>query len=388
MSSDPDRPLVAPQRSDHRSGNGRRCRWGRPTRAFAARSLVVAGLLALTSWGVSRSHELCEAEAAYRNGDLVTALRRALDHLDHRPRDRPAVRLVALCLSRLDFADSAESYYCRAGRLGLEDLHVRAYGLVRGNCRLKAETAYRQILAKWPGDSQALRRLGAELMTMMRWDEAIDVARRLARTLGGEVDGLAMMAAIQHYDNKEEAIVTYQRLFEIDPELRRLPSAPEFRQIFWAQLAEDFLAVGQTENALRLLERAPPADRGPIWTWLVGRAYCLDGRFDEAERRWREAVQKDSKMTDAWIELGRLALARNRPEEAIAPLERASELVPRAYMPSYLLSLTYRLTGQVDLADRHRARAERFRGESPPASGSNVRDTSTNLQATRRCDDP
>ena len=58
--------------------------------------------------------------------------------------------MAALCLSRLDFADSAEPYYRRAGRLSRDDLHVRAYGLVRANRRLQAEAAHRQILEQWP----------------------------------------------------------------------------------------------------------------------------------------------------------------------------------------------------------------------------------------------
>jgi tetratricopeptide (TPR) repeat protein len=258
-------------------------------------------------------------------------------------------------------------------QLDLDDLHVRAYGLVRGNRRREAEAAYREILARWPDDPLALRRLAAELMTVMRWDEALGLAERLRRTPGGDVDGLAMVAAIQHQDNKEGAVAAYRRLFEVDPQLRRLPSSPAFRRVFWSQLTEDFLAIGAPAEACRHLDRAPPADRGPHWMWLLGRTYHQDGALDEAGRYWREAVRADPGLTDAWIELGRLALARNRPEEAIAPLERAAGLEPRAYAPAYHLALAYRQVGRLDLAERYRRRAERLRDAPASTPGAATR---------------
>ena len=52
---------------------------------------------------------------------------------------------------------------------------------------------------------------------MMRWREALEVAERLARIPGGEVDGLAMIGAIQHHDDKAMAAAAYKRVLEIDP---------------------------------------------------------------------------------------------------------------------------------------------------------------------------
>src|SRR4051794_23479791 len=209
------------------------------------RLLAIASLLAFTAWNVTRSNALEEALAAYRRGDFAAGLGRAEDHLDRRPWSREASRVSALCLSRLDFPDQAEGHYRRAGELDLDDLHTRAYGLVRGNRRQQAEEAYRQILSARPDDPLALRRLGAELITMMRWAEALELARKLSRLPDGEVDGYSMIGAIQHHDDKEAAAAAYRKVLEIDPDLRRLPSAPEFRKVFWTQLTEDLLAIGR-----------------------------------------------------------------------------------------------------------------------------------------------
>jgi hypothetical protein len=44
-----------------------------------------------------------------------------------------------------------------------------------------------------------------------------------AECADGQIDGLAMIAAIQHHDSKEVAGSAYRRVFDRDPGLRRLP---------------------------------------------------------------------------------------------------------------------------------------------------------------------
>lgn len=335
--------------------------------SWIVRALVFAGLLIVTVWNHSRGEALGEARAAYGRGDYVTGLRRACDHLDRSPWSREAARVAALCLSRLDFPAAAEPYYRKAGTLEVEDLHVRAYGLVRGNRRREAEEAYRQILLRRPEDPLALRRLGAELITMTRWREALEVAERLARTPDGEVDGLAMIGAIQHHDDKAMAAAAYKRVLQIDPKLERLPKDRGFRRVFWTQLTDELLSIGQPEEARRFLEQAPPEDRGPNLSWLLGRVYYQEGNFDQADHHWTEAVQSDEKLIDAWIDLGRLALGRNLPARAVVALERAAALDPKAYVPAYHLAQAYQRIGKDELAARYRAKVELLRSEAPSA---------------------
>ena len=79
-----------------------------------------------------------------------------------RPPDAPALQptaalVAARCLSRLGRPDQAEAHYQKAAPLDLEDLHIRALGLVVNNRREPAILAYREIL-----ETPARRRAGLE----------------------------------------------------------------------------------------------------------------------------------------------------------------------------------------------------------------------------------
>src|SRR5262249_9398351 len=127
-------------------------------------ALVLLGLSLLTAWNLTRSDALVEARRAEARGDLARGLQRALDHLVRQPWSHEAALVAARCLSRLDFADEAEEYYRRIGRLSLSDLQIRAYGLVRGPHPERAIPAYHEILERSPENVTAMRRLAAVLL--------------------------------------------------------------------------------------------------------------------------------------------------------------------------------------------------------------------------------
>src|SRR5262249_45485677 len=114
--------------------------------------------------------------------DYLLALRRALDQLDQRPGDADARRLAALSLSQFDYATEAEPYYALARlreRLSVEDLHIRAMGLSRGNLRERAVAAYKEILELVPDDPEALQKLAAIDYSLSQYQEALALAQRL-----------------------------------------------------------------------------------------------------------------------------------------------------------------------------------------------------------------
>ena len=188
--------------------------------ALLGHLLLLAGLLALTGWNVTRSNELDQARQAYARSELVPCLQRALDHLSRRPWSREASLLAARCLSLLDFADSAELYYRRAGPLSLDDMQIRAFGLVRGNHRQQAIEAYEEILARWPENITALRRLAAVQLSENNIPQLQALADRLIGSPGGVAIGYTLRGVVDHNEkNREGAVAAFLREF-----LRLIPT--------------------------------------------------------------------------------------------------------------------------------------------------------------------
>lgn len=317
------------------------------------------GLLALTAWNVTRSVALTEAQRAYARGDLVGGLQHALDHLGRRPWSRHATLLAARCLSRLDFADEAETYYRSAGRLSLQDQHVRAYGLVRSRDPDRAIPAYREILRVAPDDVTAMRRLAAVLLARNDRAQLLDLADRLSRLPAGEVIGAMLRGTVHHNDrNPQRAVESFERVLRLDPGLRQMPAA---RPLFWKQLAEDLVACGRLEDAGRYLEQALALGPDAGLLDRLGHIHFLRRDFPEAERCFRQASESDPDDYSPHLNLARLAIHRGRRDEALRELHRARLLAPRQYRVLYSLALLYRQLGQTAEADRVQAEINRVR---------------------------
>jgi tetratricopeptide (TPR) repeat protein len=336
---------------------------GRACQRWIARGFVVIGLVALTAWRATRPDAVAEAEAAYARSDLVTALRRACDRLERWPSSPRAARVAALSLSRLDFAKMADPYYRLASPLGFDDLHHRAYGLVRGNHRNRAIGAYQKLLSRWPHDVLALRRQAAVMISQGQRHAALKVAERLTRIPGGAVIGYTLLGILNHELGEPElAVAAFERVLALDVDLRTMPLNPPDQ--FWSDFATDLIVLGRYADARRYLSRALARGDNAMLMTVNGEAYYRDSLLDQAESSWQKAIELDPNLPMAWLSLGRLALTRNRPHDAIPFLERAARLAPTVYQPLYSLSLAHeRLGGNVE-AERYRRQAERIRSNS------------------------
>ncbi len=302
------------------------------------------GLLAVTAWNLTRSEALQVARRAYARGELTAALRAALDHLDRRPWSREAARVAAACLSRLDFAEAAEGYYARAGTLDLNDLQIRAYGLVRGNHRAKAIRAYEQILERWPGNVTALRRLAAVQFSENNIPQLLGLADRLIKIPGGAPIGHTLRGAVAHVErDREIAVAAFDHVLEVDPELKLMPLP---RREFWSFYAADLIKVGRSEDAERYLKRALEESPDAELMNTLGRAYLQQGRLDEAERCFKEAAEWDRKDATALFNLGKIDLMRKHFESARDHLEQAHRREPQRIDVLHDLSRAHRLLGQ------------------------------------------
>jgi tetratricopeptide (TPR) repeat protein len=94
-----------------------------------------------------------------------------------------------------------------------------------------------------------------------------------------------------------------------------------YADVLW-QRGERMEAVTQIAEALRL----SPGDTGLCIDG--GRMYMELGLLDDADRLAREAVRSAPRSDRAWRLHAQVALARGRPEEALADLHRALAIAP------------------------------------------------------------
>jgi tetratricopeptide (TPR) repeat protein len=312
--------------------------------------LVVTGFSILTIWNLTRSVSLLEARHAYSRGDVPQCLQHALDHLKRQPWSREAALLAARSLSRLDYAEEAEPFFRRAGRLSLADFQVRAYGLARGPHPERAIPAYNAILAGFPDNVTALRRLAAVLLAQNDTPELLRLAERLTLISHGAVIGQTLRGVVYHNDkNPQQAAAAFERVLQLDPELREMPLPPS---LFWRHLASDLIKCGRIEEAGRQLTRALAKTEDAELMNELGHIHFLQGSLDEAQRRFERAAELNPSDSSPHLNLAKLALQRRERELALKHLSHARVLAPRQYEVLYNLASVYRQLGQAADADR------------------------------------
>jgi tetratricopeptide (TPR) repeat protein len=337
-----------------------------PSQTTVVFNLVLIGLLILTAWNVTRSDELLEARRAYTRGDLAPCLEHALNHLGRQPWSREAALLSARCLSRLEYAEDAEPYYRRAGHLELNDAQIRAYGLARGPHPEHSIPAYNAILARWPDNVTALRRLAAVLLAQNDTEQLLKLADRLGEISSGAVIGQTLRGVVYHNDkNPQQAVAAFERVLELDPELREMPLS---RGLFWSHLADDLVTCGRFDEAGRYLSQALVGNPDAYLMNRLGHVYFLQGSLNEAERCFRQAVEWDPSAYAPWLELAKLALQRQEREEALKDLNRARLLAPQQYSVLYSLALVYRQLGRIVDADRIQETIKQLLHNKPASS--------------------
>ncbi len=318
-------------------------------------------------WLGTRFDPLGRAQAAYDRHDYRVALRAARDHLQTWPRDQRAALMSARCLTRLGRVPEAEDYYRRAGALEADDLQSRAYGLVRLNEPTQAAEVYERLLKLRPNEVLALKRLAAVHMGLKQWPKVLALSERLSAIPSEEVAG-STMAGIGHHESKHysQAIASFERVLQLDPELKVMPLPAS---LFWNNFALDLMGQGRSSEARAYLSRALTHGDDAGLMELVGLTYHLEGKPEQAERCWRQAVNWDPGNVDAWLELGRLAMNRKQWNEAVSILEPVVARAPEMVEPVYSLSLAYRQLGKTAEAERYRLRADQLRRSKPAVGG-------------------
>ncbi len=125
----------------------------------------------------------------------------------------------------------------------------------------------------------------------------------------------------------------------------------------WHLLGLNEAAAGRLTEAIQAFRRACDSPDVQPACWLeLGRATLLVGELTEAEKVFRSALELDPGSAPALEGLGQVALARDRPAEAVVFLERALSLVPEATRLHYPLAQAYRKIGDAPAAEAHLAK--------------------------------
>jgi tetratricopeptide (TPR) repeat protein len=221
-------------------------------------------------------------------------------------------------------------------------------------------------LLRWPENVTALRRLAAVELAQNHTKALLELAERLSHIPNGAVIGSTLQGVVYHNDkNPQQAARAFERVLELDPQLREMPLA---HRLFWSHLAEDLVASGRIDDAGRYLTKALADAPDAHLMNRLGRAYFLQGELDLAEHYFRQAMECDPTDYAAYLNLGELALQRHQPEEAQKHLNSARSLVPRHYGVLYSLASLYRQLGQSAEAERVQQTLKELRGESSRTS--------------------
>ncbi|MFY9609095.1 MAG: tetratricopeptide repeat protein [Blastocatellia bacterium] len=199
-----------------------------------------------------------------------------------------------------------------------------------------------------PGYWENYNALGSCFYDFGRYHDAADQFRRVITFQPDNAEGYSNLGAI-HYllGSYNDAVAMYNRAISIHP-----------NEESYTNLGTAYFYLGRYEEAMAAYQEAielnPNEDRH---RWNLGDALMRVGRFKDAEAQFQRAEE----LLEAHLSidpndakrLGQLALylaKLQRADEALALVERATELEPRNTTLKYKKAAVYALTGTRDRA--------------------------------------
>ncbi len=181
-----------------------------------------------------------------------------------------------------------------------------------------AERICREALERIPDDVNMLGLLGAILVKMRRLDQAERVLRRtvrLAPTFAKPHEDLGFV--LLELERYQEAVGVLQKAVRLDPKL-------EFAQF---NLGKALAMTGQGEQADAAFEES--FSLSPERKLLAEAARLhKEGKLEEAEKRYRQALKNNPDNVDAMRLLAMVAAALKRFDDAERLLRRALAIAP------------------------------------------------------------
>jgi len=195
-----------------------------------------------------------------------------------------------------------------------------------------------------PDSAKAWNNLGAALIKAERYVEGEDACRNAIRRRSGYATGYYNLGVALTYQGRPaQAREALTEAIRLDPNDAHAHAALGAVLVMW--LKEPAEAVKSLETALRL----DPQSAGSLH-YLLGKAYHLLGRYEQAAERLEKSVQISSKRKDLLAGLTLLAdvyLSLNRIDAAERVAARAAELAPKGPRVHYALAQVRTRQGRV-----------------------------------------
>ena len=189
----------------------------------------------------------------------------------------------------------------------------------------------------------------------------------MSRTASGQVDGLGLLASINHDADRFDAEATaLEAVLQVDPDLKRYRPGSE---VFWREFGNALVVAHRSAEARDYLRAQITPYCDPVLLDILGAAQKDVGDLDGAEQTWRESARRSPNSLNPWLRLGTLAMDRKRYAQAAESLEKALAIAPDTIEANYLLARAYTFLGRREDARKPFARAEELRKVAPPKPG-------------------
>jgi pentatricopeptide repeat protein len=254
--------------------------------------------------------------------------------LDTWPRDADALLLAARAARRLGKYPEAEGFLNRyQGIRGPdEDLTLEGALLRAERGEVDAVRDYCRLLVKQKhADTPLILEAQARgYLRQFRLADAMDCLQEWLKRQPNNAQALYLKGnLLEENMNRREAIASYRRALQVDPEHD------------WARtkLAVSLLDLAQAPEALPhlkyLLRRQP---HRPLLRVYLARCYVQLGRVEKAEKVLDEVLAARPHLAEALAERGSLALQRGQSRAAETWLRQAAALEPTNFQVNYRLS--------------------------------------------------
>lgn len=146
-------------------------------------------------------------------------------------------------------------------------------------------------------------------------DEALASIQMALRFSPGDEDCWELFGELLYQQEKyQEAVDAYRTVLRLKPGHVAATS----------NIAKALTALGEGAAARQMLATAPTAHTSDAATWVVlGGAEEIKGRFTEAERAFRKALEINPELAEAWYGLARSLLRTNRAIDAENAIRQA-----------------------------------------------------------------